>query len=580
MVLWIDLLWLETKPPASLLPAGSGGIHPNSFLAQYMKLSFSWKLGIITTLLSVCLTSVCVYALYVVTYKSMVNQIGKHLLQAGRLGLLLLGEEDRAALKRLIDASDKESRVSKADIDAMKDGTTLPSLSKEDSDRHHASEDFLRLKNLLSMITLSTIQDMEPRQAVYQNDKPQLIFQQGALAAYISSPIKESPDYTVTKYIASPAPDPTADGWPGNPIGNLTKGFTVQASVINGKSFVAEEIYSDEFYSSLSALFPIIDKDGTLIALLGLDYAATEERNKLTVLRYFCFALILGSLLLSVVSSYYMAKRLGASLNTLTDAARRVSANDLSASVDIRSNDEFSMLGKVFNQMVANIRNYLRDLQEKNNQIATVVLDMHDGVGAIFTSITLASEKNIPTAQSEQEATGLKSINNLAREGLTEVRFLMNALDCGAYDFSTLFEEIEMQSADILAPSKISFELARTGEFPEISIAFQHFLDLQRIFREIFVNIAKHSNATQCILTVQCTGEEILFHLADNGSMPPEQSGSGRGLKSMSGRASRLGGSLRHYFEDGFHVVITLPLHFQEKETGQAVQTSAETHLP
>ena len=53
---------------------------------------------------------------------------------------------------------------------------------------------------------------------------------------------------------------------------------------------------------------------GTFLAILGVDFVTDEIRNTLTTLKFFCVGLVLFSLLLSVVSSYYMARKLSFSL--------------------------------------------------------------------------------------------------------------------------------------------------------------------------------------------------------------------------------------------------------------------------
>lgn len=93
-----------------------------------MKLSFSWKLGIVLTLLSVSLTSAGVYCFYCIAYKNTMEQIGKNLLHVGRLGALMFDDEAREAIKRLDVATARDSIVSAEDIAAMKPISTLKSL--------------------------------------------------------------------------------------------------------------------------------------------------------------------------------------------------------------------------------------------------------------------------------------------------------------------------------------------------------------------------------------------------------------------------------------------------------------------
>lgn len=486
----------------------------------------------------------------------------------------MFDDEARAAIKRLDLATARDANVSAESIAAMKPVSTLQSLSQENIDHYHASKDFQSLLNVLSMVVLATMQDMEPKKSIYRVDEPLRAIASGAFGVYLAVPIKESPSKDVMKYLVSAAPFPTTDGWPGNPIGNLTRGWESLHYLFLGKSYADNRLYTDSFYTSLSAAVPILNQDGSTLAILGLDYAATEERNQLTVLRYFCYFLVAASLLLSVVSSYYVARKLSSSLRLLADAAQKVADNDYSVVLDIKSNDEFAVLGSVFNQMTANIKKILSELEEKNNQFITLVVDMHDGVGAILTSITLNSAMHVdkekaPCCKAREK---LASVNHLAREGLAEVRFLMNVLDYGHYDFQAIIEEVQMQSAYILAPSGIQFDLKITGNLPEAPFHFKQFIELQRIFREVFVNIVKHSDATCCVVAIECSGAGVTVSISDDGSNGQKTTASGgRGLKSLAGRAKQLGGSLEYSWRNGFYVKLNLPQSFQSLAPKQAV---------
>lgn len=492
------------------------------------------------------------------------GQIGKNMLHVGRLGTLMFDDRAREAIRNLDLASARDSIVSPEQIKKIKPNTTLNSLSQEKIDHYHATEDFQVLLNTLSAIALATYQNMEPKQATYRVKEPAKIISGGAFGIYLFVPIKESPNMEVVKYLASSAPVPTEDGWPGNPIGNLGKSWEPLHYLLNGKSFVDDRLYTDVFYTSLSACVPILNKDGSTLALLGIDYAATEERNKLSMLGLFCIGLVACSIVLSIVSSSFMAKKLSASLVSLSDAAKKVAANDFSVSVDLQSNDEFATLGKVFNQMIASIRRYMQVLDDKHKQLATVICDMHDGVGSLLTSIAASSQK---LAESKapvdpQQAASLRSINHLAREGLTEVRFLVNALEYKACDYSTLLEEIAMMGADILTPSHIELTMEVNEKLPDGTFSFRDFLEIQRVFREIFVNIVKHSNATRCTLVITVHPETVTMHIQDNGTIfqtGKSENGSGHGLSSMQNRIKRLGGTFSCGFDQGFHIHCTLP---------------------
>ena len=546
-----------------------------------MRMSFAWKLGLVFSLLSVGLSSVCVYSFYVISVRLVLNQIGNNLLHVGRLGVMMLDDEARAAIKRLTVATAGDSIVSPADIAAMPVSTSLESLSPADAARYHASPDFRLLQNTLIKLSLATVQDMEPLQKHYLIDEPLRLINSGAFGCYILVPIAESPNMEVMKYLVSPAPVPTADGWPGNPIGNLARHQGQLDYMVRGKSYTDHREYTDDFYTSLTAAVPILNSDGSTMAILGIDYAATREKNKLYLLRLFCFGLVLSSLLLSLISSYYLARRLSSSLRLMVNAATKVGANDYSVSLPTTTNDEFAIVAKAFNRMVASIRSYLLDLENKNNQIATIILDMHDGIGAILTSIVVNSTPNNrkDASLSQSAINPLVPINNLARAGLSEVRFLMNTLDYDRINCPVIIEEINLQSKDILTPAGIKFELNISGELPETEIDFRQFLQIQRIFREAFVNIVKHADASLCTFSLAIVSTCLSITISDDGNGQIDQTNNGgRGLKNLGERTKQLGGLFTYETNDGFCLHFTFPNFLDASEQDRVTNSNRIKH--
>lgn len=481
-----------------------------------MKLSYSWKLGIVLMIFSVGLTSLCVFLFYQVSYSTLTKQIGKDLLHVGRIGALMFDNTARDAIRRLIKETEDHSIITQEMVDAMASPSNMSSLSQSDIDRLHASDDFKMLVNILSMISLVSFQDMEPKQDTYRIEKPLLLTANGGIAAYISVPIKESPSHAVTKYLVSPAPIPTDDGWPGNPVGNLTKGWTPPDSVFWGTPYIEDKLYTDKFYTSLNAIIPLMNDDGTFLALLGLDYTAVAERNILIQLQYFCYGLIAVSFILSALTSYILCRKPRQALQYLTNAANKVATNDFTVSLKTASNDEFSAIGKVFNQMTESLRNYISALRDKDNQLTSVMHDMHDGVGAILTSITINARRLSETANQDDTSYsgGFASISAHAQKALAEVRFAMNTLDYEQCDIVKLIEEIQTYGAEIFRSSSVKFSVDLSDQFPNIPLGPAEFIGIVRFFREVFLYLVTLQEILSCSFSAEFSDENLLLGLS------------------------------------------------------------------
>lgn len=87
------------------------------------------------------------------------------------------------------------------------------------------------------------------------------------------------------------------------------------------------------------------------------------------------------------------------------------------------------------------------------------------------------------------------------------------------------------------------------GDMPE-RLALRDFIPLEvkqtisRIAQEALHNVVKHARATSVALTLECTDEEVMFEVRDDGSgFDPIGDFAGHlGLRSMRERAASLGG--------------------------------------
>lgn len=518
-----------------------------------MKFSFGLKLGIVISVLSVSLTGLCVYYFYTTTYQMTIKQMGKNLRDVGNVGALLFDHETREALKRVKQQALVAAKLDRKLMEALPVGGVHRSISVEAVKRIHASGDFQLLVRKLKMIAHASYKDSEPLLDDYEIE-PVAGYDNGMVGTYIAIELGAGFPRDIGMYLVSAAPEPTSDGWPGNPIGTLFRSY-VPFSEFQQKIFVLYDLITDDFYQSLSSTVPLFDENRETIAVLGLDYAAGRELNKLTRLGWLCAGLIAVSFVLSVLLSVVISRRMNAPLRQMHDAAGRVGNGDLDADVQINSSDEFGLLGRTFNLMLGNIRRAMRKLEDKNRQLAAVISDMHDGVGSILTSIALISGQN-----SKQSDTQLTPINRLSQQGLAEVRFLMNALDYDKCDSGLILNEVENLAADILVPAKVRFDLKIHGDPPQHEIPFADFLNLQRVFREAFTNILKHSAADHCLIQFSFSASNCGILIRDNGDGGKAiAQTSGRGLDSMQARIKGLGGTVQYVADTGFAIRIDLP---------------------
>jgi HAMP domain-containing protein len=537
-------------------------------------LPFAWKLWIAMTLLSVGLTAVGVYTFYMMAYSQTISQLGKNLRDVGSLGSLLFDNESREAIKRLKTITEQESIVSQKDMASLEPGATLSSLAPETIKRLHNSEDFTLLREKLRMIDYASYFPVGPLRESYEIENPKELLSKGMIGAYLVVGVKDSPDNRIMMFLVSSLPEPTADGWPGNPIGNLYRSLVPLDYATAGETYVCDQLLEDEFYQCLYVSIPLFDENGQVFAYLSLDYAAGRELEKLNRLKLICFSLVAVSFCVALLSSFLFSQWLNKPLRSLHNVAVKVGNHDYNVAVTIKNKDELGVLAKVFNQMVVNIRTSAQALKLKNDQLVSVVSDMHDGVGSILTGIVMASQKG--ACDENNPLANYGAINRLASLGLVDIRFLMGVLDAvqakdqasQPYTFETIIDELRFLAADILTPYKIAFDVLAEGDVSDQAIDFQTLFDLQRIFREAFANIIKHSGAKRCRITLSFAQPALIISIHDDGNgLQGDRKTHGRGLNSIGQRVARLGGRLEYSFTNGCTLQIHLPKMIPEPKS-------------
>jgi class 3 adenylate cyclase len=115
-------------------------------------------------------------------------------------------------------------------------------------------------------------------------------------------------------------------------------------------------IYHTADGALISAVAPVVDQQGRMLALLEVDYPIDVYLDRLAALRTTVLQAALaggiGALLLGLV----FARRLTRPIAALTAAASRVGSGDLGVTLPVRSRDEVGLLTRRFNDMIGGLR--------------------------------------------------------------------------------------------------------------------------------------------------------------------------------------------------------------------------------
>lgn len=518
-----------------------------------MAFTYRFKLILIITSLSVILTSVCMILYYRYTYNIVMDSLSKNLKDSAQLMRIYFDESDIDRIKRLREQLEPYIRYNDDELGQMAGGAIVNNIPKNIMDRLQASDDFQTLAKKLGRIVVATWHNNADHELTCDASNLHEYFASGAMAPYIVIISDKYQDKQIVQNLVSDAYKPYKD-WPGNPIGSSWVTTIDIPTAKKYPTYVADQIVSDEYYTSLYSTTALFDKSGKVVAFLEVDYPAGKQLDKLKHVRMLSYILITMSFILGLILSVLISKRMSASLKKLSDAANQIKENNYDVTVDISNNDEFGVLGNVFNQMAGAVKKTTTDLTESNERLMSLTADMHDGVGAIWTSIVIATR--------EGSETDTRSLNNLANQGMDEIRFLMDAMEYKHCDMELLKEGVALLAMDILQPNGVEWT-ADSEDTPNREIPFKMYLDIQRIARESFTNIIKHSDAAKCFINLYVKDNYICLRIKDNGQpleKPLTPSG-GKGLNNIRHRVQRYGGDFSfEQNENGSELAISIKL--------------------
>jgi signal transduction histidine kinase len=194
---------------------------------------------------------------------------------------------------------------------------------------------------------------------------------------------------------------------------------------------------------------------------------------------------------------------------------------------------------------------HLATLTERNR----ISREIHDNVGHMLTrSILQLSALSVSLPGGDIVQNELHIIKNTMADAMDSIRNSVHDL----YDESV---DLEMQLDAMIGgfsfcPVRLRIDAA------ELPGAVKYcFL---AVVREALSNIAKHSNATQALITVTDHPAFCRLSIEDNGTIKRKRDSGGIGLRNMADRVDALGGVFRAELKNGFCIFITVPKEKKE----------------
>jgi len=223
-------------------------------------------------------------------------------------------------------------------------------------------------------------------------------------------------------------------------------------------------------------------------------------------------------------------------------------------------------------------------IRAREDERRTIARELHDEIGQSLTAVKF----ELAAAQNTADENGgpphlLAAVRPIVERTLQNVRDLSHMLHPAVLDDLGLSAAVDLHVKEFRRRHAIAVEVAETGLEERLpreveTVAY-------RIVQEAMTNVAKHSKATTCRLSLVRLVQSLVVVIGDDGvgieqgKAPVPGVTRGLGLVSMRERAMQLGGSLMVESGPGrgTRIVAELPIHQEPGASGQQDEVS-NTH--
>lgn len=566
-----------------------------------MRFPFALRIGLAIGLLTVGSTGAVTALIYFTVSDDTWEQMRSHARGLAHTGSYMFTPSHRRIIQNLDGILIREGTRPIPELDAGDTAQSLPENRVSDLQR---SDDFHTLAQLLRRIKLGSSDEARPdgflAQRVSESAPPRIRF------AYILAPFPGSPDFKLVRFTADGDYEELDEDGNGlieeaeqaTTIGEVYS-VAPQDGLRNAMKGVpsANSAYTEDKWGVwISGFSPILDEKGNVIAVLGVDYAAAGEFNRLRRLRNFCFVILFSSLLLSAAAAVIVSRWFTKPMMGLRAGADEVSKGNTHVQVQMgsRARDELTDLAESFNSMVAQVRASLEDQKEaitalvktaklRDEFLSNFSHELNTPIASVMASLELLKDGTYTQEELSAAASDMlidvMRLHSLVSNMLMVSKLESNTLEAvrGRTDAAQVLKAARMRTENpeflqVSAPS--SLEILTDAQL------------LEKILLEIFKNALLHGQASAvkpAQVRLEKTPGGCTISVFDNGPGVPEahlprlgekyfrvdssltyaRRGTGLGLHLAVLLAQKLGGSL--FFENqstgGFVCRLVLPLN-------------------
>lgn len=291
-------------------------------------------------------------------------------------------------------------------------------------------------------------------------------------------------------------------------------------------------------------------------------------------------ALFLASgLALSILTNYLLVKIAFRPLDDVSDTMKAIRAGHRGIRVpEVTDDPQIEELSKSLNSMLNTMdmqrkkaaASVIEAQEEERKRIAR---ELHDETSQSLTGLVIGIrmvQEIVPDYMPDVQER-LENINDLAHATLNEVHTMAVRLRPSVLDDLGLAAALRSYAKEYTENTGIPVEMQLLGMSHRLTPELETVL--YRVIQEALTNVARHSNATSCRVTLRRKEQVVQGVIEDNGQgfdsqtvMLSDEKGHGLGLHGMKERIELVGGSLEFDARPAKGTTIFIEVPLQSKE--------------
>jgi len=329
-----------------------------------MKISFGKKFSLLMLLAMTSLVGSMLICFYQYSNTTMKKDLQEKILDVTRTGAFVFNEEDRALIEEFRDhiytllPADYRERidhyVNKKGKGELLDSDVYEKLQNE--------LDFHYLVQLLRRIQDGS-KDQVDKLAILPQEKIHEAGSSKIAWTYLLVKIPEIPVEKSMMFLALSFY--LADGhYAATPISTLYTPDEASLMAIKGKVGLSNDWYvgAESGDTVMSAVIPLKNEQGEVIAALGVDYLVGNFRERIANQKFISVIVFAITVVIALVLTFFITAWISIPLSKLRIGAEQLSKRDFEHRVDIKSNDEFGLLADTFNKVSDELGIFTQDL--------------------------------------------------------------------------------------------------------------------------------------------------------------------------------------------------------------------------